>query len=70
MRLTLKAARINKNLTQKQAAAKLNISKYTLAKWENFVKYPDIVQLKKLENLYDINYDDIIFFPSDDALIK
>lgn len=68
MKLTLRAARINKNLTQKQAAAQLNISKDTLAKWKRFIKYPDVMQLKKIEDLYNVNYEDIIFLPNSDAL--
>ncbi len=63
MRLTLKALRTNKNLTQAEAAKRLGISEYTLNNYENFKSYPDIPMIEKILNLYSVKYDDIIFLP-------
>lgn len=61
MAITLKAARVNKKLTQMQAAEKLGISKDTLGNYERGVSYPDVPMLKKIEELYGVSYNDIIF---------
>lgn len=61
MSMTLKAARVNKGFTQQEAADKLGVSKDTIANWEKGKTYPDVLQLKKIESLYDIKYHDIIF---------
>ena len=61
MVITLKAARINKNLTQQQAAKKLGISKDTLRNYEHGKSYPDVILIKKIENLYGVTYNDLIF---------
>lgn len=63
MAMTLKAARINKNLTQTQAAESLGIAKDTLANWENGKTFPDVPMIMKLEALYGVPYADLIFLP-------
>ncbi len=67
MGISLKAARINKKLTQKEAALKLGISEYTLGNYENGKSYPDIPILKKIESLYGVSYNDLIFLPQNNA---
>lgn len=64
MKLTLKAARINAGFTQKQAAALLDVSKDSISNWERGKTYPDVLVLKRIEKLYNIPYDDIIFLPA------
>ena len=59
--MTLRAARVNKGLSQKEAAELLGVSKDTIGNWEKGKTYPDVQQLKKIETLYDIKYHDIIF---------
>lgn len=61
MSLTLKAARINAGLKQTEAAAKLDVSVDTLSNWERGKTYPDVPQLKQIEDLYGVEYRDIIF---------
>lgn len=61
MAITLKAARINKNLTQLQAAQKLGISKDTLRNYEQGKSYPDVPLIQKIEKLYGVTYNDLIF---------
>ena len=61
MMITLKAARINKNLTQKEAAERIEVSKDTVGNWERGKSYPSANQIKKIEEVYGIHYDNIIF---------
>ena len=59
--MSLRAARVNKGLSQKEAAEQLGVSKDTIGNWEKGKTYPDVQQLKKIEKLYGIKYHDIIF---------
>ena len=64
MKISLKGARANANLTQKQVAKKLGISNKTVGNWENGTSFPDAEQIPKLCELYGASYDDIIFLPT------
>ena len=61
--MTLKMLRVRDNLTQEAAAKALGISPSTLSKWESGKSFPDVLDINKIENLYRINYNDIIFLP-------
>lgn len=63
MKLTLKALRINNNLTQREAAKLLGISERTLNNYENYKSFPDIPIIEKILELYKVEYNDIIFLP-------
>ena len=65
MAMTLKAARVNAGLYQKEAARKLGITEQTLRNYEKFKSFPDVPTIKKIEALYNITYNDIIFLPKD-----
>lgn len=60
-KITLKAARVNAGLSQKEAAEKLNISKCTLANYEKGIFSPSWDMVKKIGNLYDFPIDFIFF---------
>lgn len=60
-KISLAAARINAGLTQKQAAAALNVGNKTLCKWENGKSIPRIDKVADICALYNIAYDDIDF---------
>lgn len=62
MKLTLKAIRINKRLSQEEASKRIGISVDTLGNYERGITYPDIPILKKIEEVYDVKYDNINFF--------
>lgn len=62
MGITLKAARVNKNLNQREAAKLIGISLSTLQKYEAGKHFPDVPILKQIERVYGINYSNIIFF--------
>lgn len=62
MSITLRAARVNKGLSQIQAAKLLEISVDTVRKYEAGKTFPDVPMIKKIEELYGVSYDDIDFF--------
>lgn len=62
MAITLKAARVNAEMSQTEAANRLGISKNTLCNYENYRTVPDIEMSKKIAALYNWSVNDIIFF--------
>ena len=62
--MTLRALRINRGLSQEVAAKKLGIASSTLSKWENAKSFPNAIDLRKIEELYQASYNDIIFLPN------
>jgi len=67
--LTLKAARVNKNLTQKEAAKRLGIALDTLRMYEIGRTFPTVLTIRKMEDLYGVGYNDIDFLlPEDNGL--
>ena len=63
MKLTLKAIRANKGLTQEEAAKLIGVGIDTLSNYERGLTYPDVPIIKKIEEVYGIEYKDIIFLP-------
>ena len=63
MAITLKAARVNKGLTQKEASKLLGISEDSLSNYERGKSFPDIPVLKRIEEVYEVSYNDLIFLP-------
>lgn len=64
-KMTLRAARINAGLKQKEAADKLGVNSKTLCYWEQGRSFPNVEKVKRISSLYNIAYDDLIFLPSD-----
>lgn len=62
MAITLKAARVNADMTQLEVATALGISKNTLSNYENYKTVPDIEMSKRIAALYGCTVNDIIFF--------
>lgn len=62
MQMTLKAARVNARLTQKEVCDTVNVAVSTLIRWEQDETFPTVPQLKKLCELYGCHMDDI-FIP-------
>lgn len=63
IKISLKAARVNANLTLKEASDKIGVCETTLIKWE---KNPSIVKgeyQKRISETYNIPIDCIIFLP-------
>lgn len=63
MAITLKAARVNKGLTQAQAAEILGVSADIISNWERGKSFPKVPEIQRIETLYGVNYADIIFLP-------
>ncbi|MBQ8393811.1 MAG: helix-turn-helix transcriptional regulator [Clostridia bacterium] len=68
MKITLRAARVNRGLTQEEVAKELKKSKNTIVNYENGKSVPDIETGKALATLYGCTVDDLIFLPCDCAL--
>lgn len=62
MPITLKAARVNAGLTQKEASKLLGISPITLRNYEKNKTKPDIEIAEKIAKLYGTTIENIIFF--------
>lgn len=61
MAMTLKAARVNQNLKQSEAAKKIGVSLSTLQKWESGKCYPSVKYIARITEVYRVKYDDLIF---------
>lgn len=59
--ITLKAARVNAALTQKEAAKKLGINQATLQNYENGITYPTMDMVERISQLYNFPKDYIFF---------
>ena len=67
MKISLKALRVNQDLTQEEAAKKLGISERTLQNWECYNTFPTMKQLMAVCAVYECGLDDI-FLPDTLAL--
>lgn len=61
MTMTLKAARVNKGLTIDQAAEELGVCRRTLINYECGKSFPDVPGIMKIEKLYGLSYNDIVW---------
>ena len=62
MAITMKAARINAGMSQREASKMLKISKNTLSNYENYKTTPDVEKSQKIATLYGLTINDIVFF--------
>lgn len=68
VKFSLKAARVNANLSQKEAAQRLDISNKTLCSWENGGSFPPANKIPEICDLYGVPYDCLNFLPNDSLL--
>lgn len=68
MKITLRAARVNANLTLEEAAKALGITKNTLISYEKYRTIPDMEMGTAMASLYGMSVDNLIFLPKDCAL--
>ncbi|WP_278390564.1 helix-turn-helix transcriptional regulator [Lactobacillus acetotolerans] len=61
MKVTLKAARVNSGLSQKEAAKRLGVAESTLYKWESGRNKPNTKYLGRIKKVFKIPIDYIIF---------
>ena len=57
---TVRKLRREKNFTQEQLAARLNVSFQTISKWERDESYPDITMLPVLAGFFGVRIDDLL----------
>ena len=68
MPITLKAARVNKGFTQREAASLIGVDRGTLKNYEQGKSFPDVPVLRKIEEVYGVEYKDLIFLTHNNAL--
>ena len=63
MPMTLKSARVNRGLTQVQAAKEIGVTVDTLSNYERGKSFPDVPIIQRIEAVYGVPYSEIIFLP-------
>ena len=61
MQISLKAARVNAELTQKEAANRIGVDVSTIISWENGKTSPKAVQLQYICEVYGVYSVDSLF---------
>ena len=61
MALRIEAARVNKQLSQEEAAQLIGISKDSLSNYERGKTAPNVKVAKKMAEVYEVSLDDLIF---------
>ena len=59
MKVSIKALRVNAELSQQEAADKIGVAPRTLQNWENGATYPTAVQLVSICSVYNCTMADI-----------
>ena len=59
MKLSLKAARVNAGLSQKEVASKLGVSIHTIINWERGITKPKKYTLMALSSIYNIDINEL-----------
>lgn len=67
MAITLKSARVNRGLTQVKAAELIGITVDTLSNYERGKSFPDVPIIKRIEEVYGVPYNDLIFLPANNG---
>lgn len=58
-RMSMKAARIDRGMTQEELAAALNVTKKTVGSWENGKTRPTIDKIEAICSVLERSYDSI-----------
>lgn len=64
MKVSLRALRVNRNMSQAEACKALKIGRATLYKWETNSTFPNLKQLARICEVYRCRPEDI-FLPSE-----
>ena len=65
MKVTLKGARVSKDLTQAAAAKALGTTPQTLSSYELYKAYPDARMIIKMLALYGLDFGQVIWVKDD-----
>jgi len=60
-KITLKAARVNAGLSQKEAAKQIGVATSTLRNWEAGKTFPNQPKIERMCEVYGISFD-VLFF--------
>lgn len=64
MKMTLKAIRVNSGLDQEQAGKLIGVSEDTWRNYENSKTFPNVPVIQKIEEVFNVSYNEINFLPS------
>ena len=68
MAISMKAARVNAELTQVEAAKIIGVAPNTISRWEKGISSPTVKYIRPIVEAYGLkSYEDIIFLPIDNA---
>ncbi|WP_239775224.1 helix-turn-helix transcriptional regulator [Mammaliicoccus sp. N-M50] len=60
---TLKMLRAKYDLTQAQAGERVGVSADVWHNWEKAKTFPNVPQIEKIEEVFNVTYNEIIFLP-------
>ena len=63
VKMSLRAARVNAQLSQKAAAESLGVSNKTLCSWEKYQTFPGADMVPRICDLYGVPFDQLNFLP-------
>lgn len=69
-RVSLRAKRVDLNLTLEEAAKRIGISKYSLYNYERYKTIPNIEVAKEIAKAYRVDIDSLRFAPDDTEVIS
>lgn len=68
MAISMKAARVNAELTQVEAAKIIGVAPNTISRWEKGISAPTFKYIRPIVEAYGLkSFEDIIFLPTDNA---
>ena len=70
VKISIRAARVNVGLSQKDAADRIGVSTKTLGSWENGITFPPADKIPVICELYGVSYDHLNFLPTDSLKAK
>ena len=70
VKISIRAARVNVGLSQKEAAEQLGVCTKTLCNWENGITFPPADKIPAICELYGVSYDHLNFLPTDSLKAK
>ncbi len=59
--MNLKLLRKSKGFSQEEVAEKINVSRQSVAKWENGESIPDVIKCSELADLYEVTLDELVY---------
>lgn len=69
-RVSLRAKRVDLNLTLEEASKLIGISKYSLYNYEHYKSLPNIDVAIRIADAYKVHLDDLKFAPDDTVVVS